>query len=157
VPLHRDVEFCPLADAGDPDDWRPESVWGLIADERADVAVILEEIAVGDAIPLHRHQIDEVLLYDQGDAEVRIDGETYDVQAGDIVIVPAGAAHGTRNVGEDIVRLRAVFPSHRIDIAYIDGIRRQARRRCAAGPRGLQHTHGSGRGSLSEPATFSFV
>jgi hypothetical protein len=26
------------------------------------VALIIEEIGVGDAIPLHRHQIDEVLL-----------------------------------------------------------------------------------------------
>jgi hypothetical protein len=36
------------------------------------------------------------------------------------VIVSAGAALGTRNVGADVVRVRAVFPSHRIDIAYIE-------------------------------------
>jgi quercetin dioxygenase-like cupin family protein len=120
VPLHRDVELSPLDDASDPDDWRPNSVWGLISDERADVAVIVEEIAVGDAIPLHRHVIDEVLLYERGRAEVRVDHETYDVRAGDIVIVPAGAVHGTRNVGDDVVRVRAVFPSHRLDIAYVE-------------------------------------
>jgi quercetin dioxygenase-like cupin family protein len=82
--------------------------------------VIVEEIGVGDAIPLHRHRIDEVLLYEEGQAEVRVDADTYRVGAGDIVIVPAGAAHGTRNVGADVVRLRAVFPSHRIDIAYLE-------------------------------------
>jgi quercetin dioxygenase-like cupin family protein len=120
VPLHRNVELRPLADPDDPDDWRPNSIWGLISDARADVAVIVEEIAVGDAIPLHHHRIDEVLLYERGDAEVRVDDETYDVRAGDIVIVPAGAVHGTRNVGADIVRLRAVFPSHLLDIAYVE-------------------------------------
>jgi quercetin dioxygenase-like cupin family protein len=120
VPLHRDVTLLPIADPNDPDDWRPNSVWGLIADERADVAVIVEEIAVGDAIPLHRHRIDEVLLYERGEAEVRVDDETYDVRAGDIVIVPAGAVHGTRNVGADTVRVRAVFPSHLLDIAYVE-------------------------------------
>ena len=120
MPLHRDVELSPLADSNDPDDWRPNSLWGLIADARADVAVIIEEIAVGDAIPLHSHRIDEVLLYERGDAEVRVDDETYDVRAGDIVIVPAGAVHGTRNVGADIVRVRAVFPSHLLDIAYVE-------------------------------------
>jgi quercetin dioxygenase-like cupin family protein len=82
--------------------------------------VIVEEIAVGDAIPLHRHRIDEVLLYEHGNAEVRIDDETYAVRGGDIVIVPAGSLHGTRNVGDGVVRLRAVFPSHRLDIAYLE-------------------------------------
>jgi hypothetical protein len=41
--------------------------------------VIIEEIGVADAIPLHRHRIDEVLLYEAGDAEVRIDADTYRV------------------------------------------------------------------------------
>jgi quercetin dioxygenase-like cupin family protein len=118
--LHRDFELQPLTDLADPDDWRPSSNWTLVAEEPADVAVIVEEIGVGDAIPLHRHLIDEVLLYEAGDAEVRIDDETYRVRAGDIVIVPAGAAHGTRNVGSDKVSVRAVFPSHRIDITYIE-------------------------------------
>jgi quercetin dioxygenase-like cupin family protein len=118
--LHRDFELQPLTDLADPDDWRPRSNWTLVADEAANVAVIVEEIGVGDAIPLHRHLIDEVLLYEAGDAEVRIDDETYRVRAGDIVIVPAGAAHGTRNVGSDKVSVRAVFPSHRIDITYIE-------------------------------------
>jgi quercetin dioxygenase-like cupin family protein len=118
--LHRDFELQPLTDLADPDDWRPSSNWTLVADEAANVAVIVEEIGVGDAIPFHRHLIDEVLLYEAGDAEVRIDDETYRVRAGDIVIVPAGAAHGTRNVGSDKVSVRAVFPSHRIDITYIE-------------------------------------
>jgi len=61
-----------------------------------------------------------VLLYEAGDAEVRVDEETYLVGAGDIVIVPAGAAHGTRNVGSDKVSVRAVFPSNRIDMTYIE-------------------------------------
>jgi len=118
--LHRDLDLRPLTDAGDPDDWRPSSVWAVVSDENADVAVIVEEIGVGDAIPLHRHRIDEVLLYESGDAEVRVGDETYRVRAGDIVIVPAGAAHGTRNVGDEFVRVRAVFPRHLIDIEYIE-------------------------------------
>jgi quercetin dioxygenase-like cupin family protein len=118
--LHRDFDLQPLTDPADPDDWRPNSTWTLVADEPANVAIIVEEIGVGDAIPLHRHRIDEVLLYESGDAEVRVDEETYLVGAGDIVIVPAGAAHGTRNVGSDKVCLRAVFPSNRIDMTYIE-------------------------------------
>jgi quercetin dioxygenase-like cupin family protein len=91
-----------------------------VSDERADVAVVAEEIGVGDEIPLHRHRIDEVLLYESGEAHVRVGGETYRVAAGDIVIVPAGEPHGTRNIGGEAVRLRAVFPSHRVDIEYLE-------------------------------------
>ena len=118
--LHRDFDLQALTDPADPDDWRPNSIWALVSEESANVGVIVEEIGVGDAIPLHRHRIDEVLLYEAGDAEVRVDEETYLVGAGDIVIVPAGAAHGTRNVGSDRVCLGAVFPSNRIDMTYIE-------------------------------------
>ncbi len=118
--LHRDLELQPIADPSDPDDWRPNSRFAVVSDERADVAVIVEEIAPGDAIPLHRHRIDEVILYEAGEAEVRIGDETRDVRAGDLVIVPAGDVHGTRNTGDGSVRMRAVFPSHRIDIEYVE-------------------------------------
>ncbi|MBA2359905.1 MAG: cupin domain-containing protein [Actinobacteria bacterium] len=118
--LHRDFDLQPLSDLGDVDDWRPNSVWSLASDERAEMAVIVEEIGVGDAIPLHVHSIDEVLLYQSGKAEVRVDDETHHVRAGDIVVVPAGTSHGTRNMGSEVVRLHAVFPSHRIDIQYLE-------------------------------------
>jgi quercetin dioxygenase-like cupin family protein len=118
--LHRDLELQPITDPHDPDDWRPGSVWAVVSDETADVAIVVEEIGVGDAIPLHRHQIDEVLLYESGEAEVRVGGDTHRVRGGDIVIVTAGAAHGTRNVGDEKVRLRAVFNSHLVDIEYLE-------------------------------------
>ncbi len=118
--LHRDLELQPLADPDDPDDWRPSSRWAFVTNEKADVAVIVEEIAVGDTIPLHRHQIDEVIAFQAGEGEVRVDGETHEVRAGDLVIVPAGAAHGTKNIGGEAIRICAFFPSHRIDIEYLE-------------------------------------
>jgi quercetin dioxygenase-like cupin family protein len=82
--------------------------------------VIVEEIAPGDRIPLHRHRIDEVLLYHSGKAEVRIGEETYSVVAGSIAFVPAGEPHSTTNVGDEPVHLQAVFPSHAIDLEYLE-------------------------------------
>ena len=113
------LELQSLADPADPDDWRPNSRWALASDPRASLAVIAEEIPPGDRIPLHRHQIDEVLLYHSGQAEVRIGEETFAVGAGSIAFVPAGEAHGTTNVGDEPVRLQAVFPSHAVDIEYL--------------------------------------
>jgi quercetin dioxygenase-like cupin family protein len=118
--LHTNLDLRPLTDPGDPDDWRPNSRWSLVADEHAEMTVIVEEIAVGDVIPFHVHRIDEVLLYHSGEAEVRVGEETHAVRAGDIVVVPAGEPHGTRNVGAEAVRLQAVFPSRRLDIQYIE-------------------------------------
>jgi quercetin dioxygenase-like cupin family protein len=51
---------------------------------------------------------------------VRVGEETYSVRSGDIVIIPAGAAHGIRNAGRAVVRVRAVFPAHRIDAKSTD-------------------------------------
>lgn len=118
--LHRNLELRPVTDPGDPDDWRPGSAWALVAEEDADLAVIVEELGVGDAIPLHRHRIDEVILYLSGEAEVRVGEATYGVRSGDIVLVPAGSVHGTRNTGAEMVSLRAVFPRARIDMEYVE-------------------------------------
>jgi quercetin dioxygenase-like cupin family protein len=118
--LHRDFDLQPISEAGDPDDWRPNSVLAFATDPRAEMAVIIEEIGAGDAIPLHTHTIDEVILYQAGEAEQRVGEETYHVVAGDIVFIPAGEPHGTRNGGSGVVRLQAVFPSHRIDIQYLE-------------------------------------
>lgn len=82
--------------------------------------MIVEEIAPGDRIPLHRHRIDEVLLYHSGTAEVRIGEETFEVAAGSIAFIPAGEPHGTTNTGDEPVHIRAVFPSHLVDIEYLE-------------------------------------
>jgi uncharacterized cupin superfamily protein len=82
--------------------------------------VIVEQLGVGDTVPLHRHIIDEVLFYLSGEVEVRLGDETYAVGPGDIVIVPAGVAHSQRNAGDSAAEIRAVFPSARIDIEYLE-------------------------------------
>jgi hypothetical protein len=51
VSLHRDLELQPLADPHDPDDWRPSSVWALVSDERADVAVVVWDTRTGAVEP----------------------------------------------------------------------------------------------------------
>ena len=107
--LHRDLEFNALDDGSDPDDWRPGSRLALVADPEANLAVIAEKIGVRDAVPLHRHTIDEVVFYLSGEVEVQLDRETHAVRAGDIVVVPAGVAHSQRNTGDSIAEIRAVF------------------------------------------------
>ena len=118
--LHRDLEFNTLDGGSDPDDWRPGSEMALVADPDANLTVIAERMGVGDAIPLHRHAIDEVVVYLSGEIEVRLGEETYAVRAGDIMVIPAGVVHAQRNTGDSIAEFRAVFPSARLDVEYLE-------------------------------------
>jgi quercetin dioxygenase-like cupin family protein len=118
--LHRDLGFNSLDDGSDPDDWRPGSQFALVADADADLAVIAEEIGVGDSIPRHRHTIDEVVFYLSGEVEVRLDEESHAARAGDIMVIPAGVVHSQRNTGDSAAEIRAVFPSARLDIEYLE-------------------------------------
>ncbi len=42
---------------------------------------------------LHRHPYDETFIVEDGSATFTVDGETVEARAGDIVVVPGGAAH----------------------------------------------------------------
>ncbi|MEP6681563.1 MAG: cupin domain-containing protein [Chloroflexota bacterium] len=119
-----DGPFEPMV--GDPDDHRPESRWRLVVDpgdERGRVdslALIIEEIAVGDRIPLHTHDVDEAITILQGDAETRLGDERRRVGSGAIIFIPAGTPHGTANAGAQPLHIHAVFPTLEIEIDTLE-------------------------------------
>lgn len=83
---------------GDPDDHRPETTWLLAVDpgtagRTAEPAVLMERCAAGDRVPLHRHDVDEVVTVLEGEGAYHLDGETVPVDAGDVVFIPAGVEH----------------------------------------------------------------
>jgi len=114
----------PLLD--DPDDYRPESRLRFAADPGDDcgrvddLTVIIEDIAPGDRIPLHRHRIHELVVIVSGQGEVRFGEATFPVGPDSVIFIPAGTVHGTRNTGEGPLRLHAVFPSSLIDMAMLE-------------------------------------
>ena len=118
--LARGGPFAAMVD--DPDDYRPSSMWLLQVDpERSTpMAVIRERIAAGDRIPRHWHDVDEVVLYEGGRAVIYLNGEEVEVGAGDTLFIPAGAVHGTRNVGTEPVELRAVFPRSLVRLDMVE-------------------------------------
>ena len=120
-------ELTPLAAARDPDDHRPGSIWsGPLVDPVSnesyvqDLCVILERIAPGERIPLHRHALDEAIVVESGQVELRLGDETRIVTGRSVAFVPAGTAHGARNIGADDVVYTAFFPSTAIDIEYLE-------------------------------------
>ena len=119
--------LAPLADAGDPDDYRRRSIWsGLLVDPASedpyvrDLCVILERVAPGERIPLHRHSIDEAIVVESGEVELTLGGHTTIVTGRSVVFVPAGEAHGACNTGTADVVYTAFFPAATIDIEYLE-------------------------------------
>ena len=114
-------------DETDPDDYRPRSAWtGPLVDPVSpngyvrDLSVILERIAPGDRIPLHRHRVDEAIVVEFGEVEIRLGDDTRVVTGHTVVFVPAGVDHGARNVGSEPASYLAFFSTTAIDIEYVE-------------------------------------
>lgn len=111
---------------GDPDDHRPDTRWGLLVDPgdtngRVDsLAIIREVIAVGDRIPLHTHDVDEVITILDGVADARLGEESRRIGRDAVVFIPAGTPHGTANAGATPVEILAAFPATSIEIAMLE-------------------------------------
>ena len=83
------------------------------------LAVILERIGAGERIPAHVHRVDEVIL-PEGPGRFRLGDEVLPVAASSVVFIPAGAVHGLANDGTEPLSIRAVFPTTRVWIRYLD-------------------------------------
>jgi quercetin dioxygenase-like cupin family protein len=111
---------------GDPDDHRPNTLWRLVVDPGDDagrvdgLALIDEEMAVGDRIPLHTHPVDELVAILDGDGEYRLGSRRQHVTGGSIIFVPAGTPHGTENVGNRPLHLYGIFPTTVVEIAMLE-------------------------------------
>jgi quercetin dioxygenase-like cupin family protein len=54
----------------------------------------------GVVAPLHRHPGEEIIYVLEGTLEYQLEGQpTKTLKTGDVLFIPAGAAHGAKNVG----------------------------------------------------------
>ena len=74
----------------------------------------------GLGAPTHHHAVEEILEVMGGTAEIHVAGETVVVTANQSVLIPAGARHGFRNVGDDILHVRATIASPIFEGRYED-------------------------------------
>jgi quercetin dioxygenase-like cupin family protein len=79
--------------------------------------------APGFGPPLHRHAQTEVFRVLSGRFLFEVDGERFIAEAGDLVSVPGGAAHGFTNVGDEPAsQLVMIIPSFDA-VAFFTGLR----------------------------------
>ena len=69
---------------------------------------------------MHRHDVDELVVVVGGTGEYSLDGESHEVQEGDVVFIPAGIAHGTVNNGDGVLHIHAVFPSTTVRMEMLE-------------------------------------
>jgi len=77
--------------------------------------LVLMTIQPGEEIGAEVHEDrDQFFRFEEGNGQVDIDDNTYDVEDGSGVIVPAGARHNVRNTGDAPLRLYTLYgpPEH---------------------------------------------
>jgi mannose-6-phosphate isomerase-like protein (cupin superfamily) len=68
------------------------------------ITFLLVDAEPGRGPRLHRHPYDEVLIIHEGRATLDDGAETRDVEAGDVIIIPAGQPHAFINTGSGPLR-----------------------------------------------------
>ncbi len=93
--------------------WRPGyRKWDVTLEEHGvSTSLSLNTAEPGTGAPLHTHEIDELIMIMEGTLEVRINGEIHTVEKDHTVVIPPGAEHGFKVVGENNAKLIVFFPS----------------------------------------------
>jgi len=69
---------------------------------------------------LHRHPYEEVFLVQEGTATFTAGDETIEVSGGQVVVVPAGVAHGFVNSGSGRLRQVDMHASERFVTEWLE-------------------------------------
>jgi mannose-6-phosphate isomerase-like protein (cupin superfamily) len=89
-------------------EWSPVSRRGLWS---VPLSFFWEQLASGMGPRLHVHPYDEIFVILEGHATFTLGESTVEVDAGNIVIGPAGVPHKFINSGEEILRTINIHPS----------------------------------------------
>lgn len=83
----------------------------ISAEEAPHFALRRFRIAPGGYIPLHTNTVEHEQYVLRGRARLEIDQQTYQVQAGDAVFIPAGIPHRYENQGEEDFEFLCLIPN----------------------------------------------
>jgi mannose-6-phosphate isomerase-like protein (cupin superfamily) len=68
--------------------------------------------------PTHLHAVEEVLSVMEGSAEVWVESDATQVQAGQSIVIPAGRKHGFRNTGTTTLHVMATLASPMFEASF---------------------------------------
>ena len=108
---------------------QPQEKWrvGVMTQMRVSATVTAHQLCIFDqycepglGAPMHLHAVEEVLEVFSGIAEITLGNETMVVAANQSVLIPAGARHGFKNIGTDILHVRATLAAAIFEASYDD-------------------------------------
>jgi len=88
-------------------------------------SVMHATVAPGRGPIRHRHPHAEIFVLHTGAGRFEVDGETFDAEAGDILVIPAGAWHGFVATGSEPLRETAIHENSRLVTEWEDGTRQE--------------------------------
>ena len=94
--------------------------------------LVLMTLQPGEEIGSEVHEDrDQFFRFEEGSGQVDIDDNTYDVEDGSGIIVPAGARHNVRNTGDRPLKLYTLYgpPEHRDQVVQSTKADAEARHR----------------------------
>lgn len=71
--------------------------------------VVLMSIEPGDEIGEETHEVDQILMFIDGDGQAVLDGHKSKVTQNSMVVAPAGALHNFINTGDTVLKLFTVY------------------------------------------------
>ena len=79
--------------------------------------LVIMSIPPGGEIGEETHEhVEQTLAFQSGTGEAILDGETYQVKSGDVVVVTPGTKHNFKNTGTDPLKVATVYaPPNHID------------------------------------------
>ena len=77
--------------------------------------LVLMNIAPGDEIGEEVHALDQFIRIEEGSGLLVIDGIEHAVEADWAFVIPAGASHNVKNIGENNLKLYSIYspPEHK--------------------------------------------
>ncbi|MDO8572063.1 MAG: cupin domain-containing protein [bacterium] len=78
--------------------------------------LVLMSLLVGEEIGEEVHDVDQFLRVEKGIGTAILNGNSYDLADGSVIIVPAGTKHNIINAGSDSMKLYTLYmPPHHKD------------------------------------------
>jgi len=107
------------------EEWRPGVRTRLLASAATgarSLCVFEQWSEPGCGAPVHTHPgVEEVVVVLGGRAEIRLEDETVLLDGGGAVVVPPGARHAFRNLGEGTLHTLATLAHRAPPVSYEDG------------------------------------
>lgn len=71
--------------------------------------LVVMSLPVGEEIGSEVHTVDQFFRFETGTGRVVINESTYEIMAGDAVVIPAGSTHNVINTGEVPLKLYTLY------------------------------------------------